>query len=336
MVRPGTARPGSEPCWSPGLSARPGACKAGHVRFHPDWAKHPSARYASMSRRHVPGASWLAGRSTFTRVAEAPGVATPLRLPAGVGGVLYRTEAPAHLRDASPYDIFDCRLVLALSDFSRVLRAHDVDEVLLFRPTARRGGDVAGAARGTRHAGGLAIDARRFGKRDTAGRHVWLDVERDFHGRIGAPACGTGAARPSPPTSEARELRSIACEAADQHLFTVDLDAELRPRAPEPLSHGGDAGGPVVPRPLSSCSLPIGGRTTARLAVPLEHALEDHHAPPPCFDDAAAPGAPGCRRRCWRSWSSPSRAAPGSSTTTPTCAGSCSHTSGRAGSARSC
>ncbi len=160
----------------------------------------------------------------FTRVDGAPGVVTPLRLPAGVGGVVYRTEAPAHLRDASPYDIFDCRLVLALSDFSRVLRAHDVDEVLLFSayrpivsPGRRRRDGV------TRHAGGLAIDARRFGKRDTAGRHVWLDVERDFHGRIGAPACGTGAARPSPPTSEARELRSIACEAADLHLFTAIL-----------------------------------------------------------------------------------------------------------------
>jgi hypothetical protein len=52
---------------------------------------------------------------------------------------------------------------------------------------------------------------------------VWLDVERDFHGTIGAPVCGPGAAPPHPPTPEARELRSIACETADQHLFTVIL-----------------------------------------------------------------------------------------------------------------
>lgn len=169
---------------------------------------------AELSRRAV----------AFTRVAELPGVATPLRLPKGVGGVLYRTEAPAHLRDTSPYDVFDCRLVLALSDFSRVLRAHDVDEVLLFsayRPPRRERRDSD--APGTRHAGGLAIDAHRFGKRGKAGRRMWLDVERDFHGRVGTPVCGPGAAPASPPTSEARELRAIACRAGDLHLFTAIL-----------------------------------------------------------------------------------------------------------------
>jgi hypothetical protein len=203
-----------------GAPAPASAAKGSHVRYLPDWEKHPSARYAAMS-----GESCLAELTrrgvAFTRVEEAPGVVTPLRLPRDVGGVVYRTEAPDHVRASAPYDIFDCRLVLALSDFSRLLRAHDVDEVRIFsayRPE-KRGRD---AAPGTRHAGGLAIDARRFGKRRGADR-VWLDVEHDFPGAIGAPACGPGAAPPAPATPEAREIRSIACEAADLHLFTSIL-----------------------------------------------------------------------------------------------------------------
>lgn len=158
----------------------------------------------------------------FTRVAEAPGVVTPIRLPKGAGGVVYRTEAPAHVREVSPFDVFDCRLALALSDFSRVLRVHDVDEVLLFSAYRPAGKAARGGEEATRHAGGLAIDARRFRKR-VGDRHVFLDVERDFHGTVGAPTCGPGAAAPSPATPEARELRSIACEVADQHLFTSIL-----------------------------------------------------------------------------------------------------------------
>ena len=196
------------------------AGKGSHVRFPADWEKFPSARYAAM--RGEACLEELTRRGVaFTRVEGAPGVATPLRLPKDVGGVVYRTEAPAHVRAAAPYDIFDCRLVLALSDFSRVLRAHDVDEVRLFsayRPEGKR----RDGAEATRHAGGLAIDARRFGKRRGT-EQVWLDVERDFHGTIGATPCGPGAAQPVPATPEARELRSIACEAADQHLFTSIL-----------------------------------------------------------------------------------------------------------------
>ena len=194
-----------------------------HLRYYPDWERLPSARYAAMS-----GDACLAELSrrgvTVTRVAEAPGVVTPVRLPKDVGGVVYRTDAPAYLRDRTPYDIFDCRLVLALSDFSRILRAHDVDEVRMFSAYRPTPGLKEGGEPGTRHAGGLAIDARRFGKRaGDGGERVWLDVERDFHGTLGVAPCGPGAAPPSPATPEARELRSIACEAVDQHMFTTIL-----------------------------------------------------------------------------------------------------------------
>ncbi|APR83059.1 Hypothetical protein A7982_08408 [Minicystis rosea] len=157
--------------------------------------------------------------------AGAPGVRIPVRLPKDVGGVIYRTEAPQHVRETGPYDVFDCRLVLALSDFSRVLRAHDIEEVRIFSAWRPASAKQLGDGDGKRHAGGLAIDVARLGKRLASGEkeRTWLDVERDFHGRVGAPVCGAGAAPPFPATAAAREIRSIACEAADQHFFTAIL-----------------------------------------------------------------------------------------------------------------
>lgn len=196
----------------------------GHTRLHPDWAKHPSTRYAALD---APAClSELARRKiTFTPVTSAPGVLAPVRVPEDVGGVVYRTAIARHLRATNPYDVFDCRLVLALHDFSNVLRAHDIEEVLIFsawRPPGKQRDD---GKLGHRHPGALAIDAYRFGKRRLPGQseRTWLEVEKDFHGTIGPAPCGAGAAPPSPSTPAARELRSIACEAADQHFFTSIL-----------------------------------------------------------------------------------------------------------------
>ena len=162
---------------------------------------------------------------TYTLVQSAPGVLAPVRLPEDVGGVVYRTAIAKHLRATNPYDVFDCRLALALHDFSKVLRAHDIDEVLIFsawRPPGKQWDD---GKLGHRHPGALAIDAYRFGKKlaDGQAERTWLEVARDFHGTIGPLPCGSGAAPPTPSTPEARELRSIACEAADQHFFTSIL-----------------------------------------------------------------------------------------------------------------
>jgi hypothetical protein len=204
---------------------RPVLRGARSVKIHPDWANHPSTRYAAMD-----GATCRAelGRRgvEFTEVASAPGVLAPVRLPKDVGGVVFRTAAPANQRALGPYDVFDCRLVLALHDFSALLRAHDVDEVLLFsawRPPPPRSPAVTGPLR--RHPGGLAVDAYRFVKRAAAGQteRAALEVERDFSGTMGAPPCGEEAPPPVVDGPAARELRSIVCEAADQHLFTVIL-----------------------------------------------------------------------------------------------------------------
>jgi hypothetical protein len=76
---------------------------------------------------------------------------------------------------------------------------------------------VSYSAPGTRHPAGLAIDVGGLRKRD--GR--WLSVGYHFQGRIGDKTCGAGARLPESP--EARELRSIVCEAADLGLFTYVL-----------------------------------------------------------------------------------------------------------------
>ncbi|WP_437763978.1 extensin family protein [Sorangium sp. So ce281] len=70
---------------------------------------------------------------------------------------------------------------------------------------------------GTRHPAGLAIDVGALKKRDG----TWISVARHFHGRIGDKTCGEGA--PQPELPEARELRSIVCEAADLGIFTYAL-----------------------------------------------------------------------------------------------------------------
>jgi hypothetical protein len=196
----------------------------GHVRFHPDWEKHPSTRYAAMGAPECTAELSRRGIA-FTPEPRAPGVLVPVRLPKDVGGVVYRTEIAPHLRGGNPFDVFDCRLVLALHDFSKVLRSHDIEEVLIFsawRPPGKRWPEGKIAAR---HPGALAIDAYRFGKKIAAGKasREWLDVEKQFRGTLGAPPCGADAARRVPSTPESRELRSIACEAADQHFFTAIL-----------------------------------------------------------------------------------------------------------------
>lgn len=136
-----------------------------------------------------------------------------------MGGVLYRTDYPDSQRPSVPFEVFDCRLVVALSDLSGLLRAHDVEEVRIYSawrppPKSWPAGKI-----GDRHPGALAADLRLF-KKSTGST---LDVERDFHGRIGAPACGPGAVGPSPDIPEARELRDIYCAAADARLFHVLL-----------------------------------------------------------------------------------------------------------------
>ncbi len=196
------------------LTLGPALAGRGIAKFPADAADSRASHYANMKpkrclaeleRRKIP----------FTVVEEARGVLVPVRLTGPIGTVLFRTDFPAERRQSVPWEIFDCRLVLALDDFAKLLRVHDIEEVRIFsayRPPSKKWpkGKVA-----RRHPGGLAVDIRLLRKR--GGKK--LVVTDHFNGRIGAETCGPGAVAPDPATQEARELRSIVCEAADARLF---------------------------------------------------------------------------------------------------------------------
>jgi hypothetical protein len=204
--------------------AAKGKAKKANVKFHPEWASHPSARYGALTASQCMAELSRRGIET-TSEKRAPGVLAPVRLPKGVGGVMFRTEVASHLRSRNPYDVFDCRLVLSLSDWSQTLQARAIDLVLMFsawRPPPKKWPE---GKLETRHPGALAIDAYRFGKQTVPGEtsRRWLDVEKDFRGTIGAPACGPDASLQSGSSPETRELRAITCEAVEKHLFTTIL-----------------------------------------------------------------------------------------------------------------
>lgn len=81
-------------------------------------------------------------------------------------------------------------------------------------PPPQRG---AWAPPGTRHPAGLAIDVAMLHKRD--GR--WLNVQRQFHGRIGDKTCGDDARVAE--NDDAKELRALVCEPAALGIFTYVL-----------------------------------------------------------------------------------------------------------------
>jgi hypothetical protein len=182
-----------------------------------DFGATPAVRYAGFDRTRCEAE--LAHRSiAHARVSDARGVLAPIRLTGPLRGVEFHSVLPSSLRAGSPYEIMDCRLVLALHDFAAILAKHDVVEVIhlsAYRPPSKAwpSGRVA-----SRHPGALALDVGAFVLRDG----TRLDVEKHFHGRIGTKTCGPGTG-PSPATPEATTLRNIVCEAADQRLFNVEL-----------------------------------------------------------------------------------------------------------------
>jgi hypothetical protein len=165
------------------------------------------------------------------------GVRTPIRLAAPLRGVSIHASIPEAKRDTSTLEILDARLALALDDFCALLARHDIVELVhydMYRPPGETARDQEEQIR---HPAGLAVDVAAFRKRDG----TRLDVGRDWPSNIGAKTCGDGAVEHW--SSGARELVSIVCEAAEEHLFhfelTPDCDAahadhvhlELRPGA---------------------------------------------------------------------------------------------------------
>jgi hypothetical protein len=178
----------------------------------------PAIRYASFDAE---GCARELGRRqvAFARVAaeDARGVLAPVRLQGSLGGVAFHSQLAPRARETSPYEIFDCRLVLALDDWAKILARHGVVEVVhysAYRPPAA----WADGQLGKQHEGGLALDVGSF----VLGNGETWNVEKDFHGRIGARTCGDGAG-PTVATAAALALRALVCESADLHLFNVTL-----------------------------------------------------------------------------------------------------------------
>jgi hypothetical protein len=170
----------------------------------------PNVRYAALDRascetelerRHVP----------FIRAEPTLGVLAPVRLRGPLSGVsIHSLLAPAE-RERAPLEIFDCRLVLALDDFSAMVAKRGVVEMIhlsAYRPRSQFG--CTPKYDGKQHCGALAVDLATFKRADGS----TLGVQRDFHGRVGSSTC-TG-----PPPNE---LWSIVCDAADRAFFNVIL-----------------------------------------------------------------------------------------------------------------
>jgi len=168
-------------------------------------------RYAQMDRS-VCEAELAHRNVAFAPVTDARGVLAPVRLTGPLRGVTYHSALPAAQRGTASIEIMDCRLVLALDDLAALLARHgvlDVVHVSAYRPAPKR--RVPPGALGHRHEAALALDLAKLVRRDG----TVLDVEKDFHGAVGARTC--------PPPPSASDLRQLACEIADAHLFNVEL-----------------------------------------------------------------------------------------------------------------
>lgn len=145
----------------------------------------------------------------FHRAADLPGVRAPVELDGPLHGVTYHSRAP--------HTELDCRLVLALDDFSVSLAAHDVVGANVFSSyrTPKENGCTNKYA-GEQHCAALAADIGIFEKKDRS----LLHVEKDFHGRIGLLTCKPNVG-PKPPTPQAKELWDLACGAAGRQFQVI-------------------------------------------------------------------------------------------------------------------
>ncbi|AUX42828.1 hypothetical protein SOCE26_042630 [Sorangium cellulosum] len=170
----------------------------------------------------------------------APLVDRPVRITGPLHGVTFRGDGVAKAGSTSPFDIADCRLVLALDDLAEILEARGITTVVhvsMHRPAPKKAavtqrkktqrstgkGKAGGRAQGkattpSQHAVGLAIDVAAFEKADGAR----LDAKADWHGTLGAPPCGPGS-EPTEATPQALELRGIVCAVYASGLFNVIL-----------------------------------------------------------------------------------------------------------------
>lgn len=184
----------------------------------PDVEQKPAFKYAAMS-----DADCLAqldeSKFPYTREKETRQVDLPLRITGPVHGVTYKLTKRAEKDPdkTSPSAIADCRLALAIDDFSKVLARHDVVEVEYLSMYRKRG--VGYVKPRKRHPAGRAIDVATLKTKDG----TVFSVYKDWHGRAGSKTCGEGAAKPTKDTDGAKLLRALICETAAIGPFNLML-----------------------------------------------------------------------------------------------------------------
>jgi hypothetical protein len=178
----------------------------------------PNIRYAAMDGATCEAE--LARRGApFTRGEPTGDVVTPERLRGPLHGVTISTGAPAAVVARSPMEIFDCRLLLALDDFAAMAASRGITAMLhisAYRPKTQHG--CTAKYMGLQHCGALAVDIASFKLADGT---TW-NVQRDFHGRVGAGTCGPSALAPAPTVASAG-LHALVCDAAARGIFHVML-----------------------------------------------------------------------------------------------------------------
>jgi Extensin-like protein C-terminus len=168
----------------------------------------PAACLAEVAKRKLP----------IKRVDTARGTVTPLRLVGPLHGVSIHSAERPSARATSVFEIIECRLLLALDDWSKALAERDIVEVVhmsVYRPPPK--GFPAGKE-GTRHGGALAIDVGSLVMKDG----TKIAVERDFHGGIGQKPCGPRGPPPQS-TTEGKVLRELTCRTIAARFFHVVL-----------------------------------------------------------------------------------------------------------------
>ena len=209
----------------------------------------PATRYGKMSaraclrevqRRNLPVKS----------AGDTRGVPIPVRLTGELHGVRVHSGLPKSQRHTSPYEILDCRLALALDDFSAILARHEVVEVVhlsAYRPPPKK---WPTSKPGKRHGAALALDAAVFVKKDGSK----LTVEKNFKGHRHTAPCAV----PPKASAETKELRAIFCEARDEGTLPRDARAQLQLGASQPLP----------PRSGGAASLVLRALRARRLRLP--------------------------------------------------------------------
>ena len=193
--------------------------RASRRRFQPpsfDVAGTNAWKYGQMTAEECE-AEAKARNIPFTTEATH-GVMAGVRLTGPIKGVTFKTRLSDEQRESTPWEIADCRLVLALDDFADVLVAHDIVEVRHYSMHRVAPKSWPANKVGSQHFGGLAIDAAIFTTKDG----VKMDVNDDFFGRIGAKTCGPDGV-PRKKTEKSVALRAILCETAAKRIFNVIL-----------------------------------------------------------------------------------------------------------------